>query len=287
MASSSFLTMYNLLLSGFHRLFILSFLVVLASCAQNPDKALKRSANGRLLDVNGFDGGKRRPVYNKKYIAKAKKNVVEKEFDNDDLDDEFDEIYNPSVYHRQMYEKMVKRDRDAQGKVRKKKRRYAQQLSKSQPMDLREADMRLKDIPRRDISAIEQEMQAMRQLLEETKSELLQQQEIARKAKEDAAAAIEIAKQEIAQSEVVVQNEASSAQSQAELNKQAAIREQRYQEESLKILEKKRETLKEQLLSDQALLSATSDKDLASEVIKVIDNGGSGQDQALTQPLQK
>ncbi|MEY3197019.1 MAG: hypothetical protein RLZZ59_387, partial [Pseudomonadota bacterium] len=35
------------------------------------NSSLQRSANNKIFDTRGFDGGKRRPLYNKKYIDRA------------------------------------------------------------------------------------------------------------------------------------------------------------------------------------------------------------------------
>lgn len=280
MTHSSCFSVISRVMTKFSHLLLLVVFALLSSCAQNPDGVLKRSANDRLLDVNGFDGSKRRPIYNKKYIARAKKNVQETVYEDEIEGDELDELYDPSVYHRQMYESMVERDREYNNKLRKKKKPYVKALNASSDRDknaLKEADMRLKDIPRRDVSAIEQEVQALRQMLEETKSELMQQREQASKAKEAAALALEQAKASMAEESVSM-----AAQQSAE----EAKKESQYQEESLRLLQEKRETLKEQLLSDQSLLSATSDKDLASEVIKVID-GDAGQNSGISSSSAK
>lgn len=45
----------------------------LSACVTGPDDYMKRSANNKIFDRKGFKGGKRAPLYNKKYIAQAKK----------------------------------------------------------------------------------------------------------------------------------------------------------------------------------------------------------------------
>lgn len=71
-----------------------------------------------MVDSKGAKGGKRKPVYNNKYITLAKKNIVEDnlDYDNDD-DDEYDsdsplrgERIDPVKRNREMYLKMIKRD---------------------------------------------------------------------------------------------------------------------------------------------------------------------------------
>ena len=65
-------------------LLILPF--ILTSCL--PDENLKRSANNRLFDTKGFHGKKRRPLYNNKYIDKAKHNVARSDMDLDEFEDD-------------------------------------------------------------------------------------------------------------------------------------------------------------------------------------------------------
>jgi hypothetical protein len=77
-------------------------------------KGFKRSANNKIIDNKGFQGAKRKPLYNKKYIEPAKKNIYEENFD-DDIDDEeaIDSIYeapNQTSINKQMYINMIKQD---------------------------------------------------------------------------------------------------------------------------------------------------------------------------------
>lgn len=51
-------------------------LIMLSSCTTGPRDYFKRSANNQIIDARGFQGGKRSPLYNKKYIAKAKRNII-------------------------------------------------------------------------------------------------------------------------------------------------------------------------------------------------------------------
>ena len=43
--------------------------MLLSACVTGPDGYLKRSANNKIIDRKGFKGGKRAPLYNKKYIS--------------------------------------------------------------------------------------------------------------------------------------------------------------------------------------------------------------------------
>ena len=91
---------------------------LLSACTDNFRSYFQRSANNRLVDSKGAKGGKRKPVYNNKYITLAKKNIVEDnlDYDNDD-DDDYDsdsplrgERIDPVKRNREMYLKMIKRD---------------------------------------------------------------------------------------------------------------------------------------------------------------------------------
>ncbi|MCC8417622.1 MAG: hypothetical protein LN588_03840 [Rickettsia endosymbiont of Bryobia graminum] len=90
-------------------------LFLLSGCSDNFRDYFKRSANNKLIDRKGFEGSKRAPLYNKKYIATAKRNVVEENFDDEeDLCSEFEtETVNPIIRrNRKMYLKMVQKDAD-------------------------------------------------------------------------------------------------------------------------------------------------------------------------------
>lgn len=90
-------------------------LFLLSGCSDSFRGYFKKSANNKLVDRKGFEGNKRPPLYNKKYIAAAKRNVVEENFDDEeeDLLSEYDtEKINPILRNRKMYLKMVKQDAD-------------------------------------------------------------------------------------------------------------------------------------------------------------------------------
>lgn len=89
---------------------------ILSGCTDNLRNYFQRSANNRLVDSKGFKGGKRKPLYNNKYITLAKKNIVENNLEDDeDEDDDSDnplrgEQIDPVKRNREMYLKMIKRD---------------------------------------------------------------------------------------------------------------------------------------------------------------------------------
>lgn len=84
----------------------------LCACSTGPAGYLKRSANNKIFDRSGAKGGKRAPLYNKKYISQAKKNVVTGEYEDDldDIDDIDIEVENTSRDNMEMYKSMLKNE---------------------------------------------------------------------------------------------------------------------------------------------------------------------------------
>ena len=70
-------------------IFILSAFL-LSSCVTGPEGYFKKSANNKLFDRKGFKNGKRAPLYNKKYIVKAKQNVANNDYEDDE--EEYDSL---------------------------------------------------------------------------------------------------------------------------------------------------------------------------------------------------
>lgn len=101
-------------------------LFLLSGCTGGFRDYFKKSANNKYIDSKGFKGEKRKPLYNKKYINTAKKNIINEDVD-DDEDDDIDDIYqtpSSSKINRQMYADMVKQDAK-----RRKRERMAQYRS--------------------------------------------------------------------------------------------------------------------------------------------------------------
>lgn len=92
-----------------HIILIVTSLLLLSNCAP---MSLKRSANNKLVDFSGFEGHKKRPVYNKKYITKAKRNIAENSYDEEDYGGEVDadEVVESASRNRMMYRDMLERD---------------------------------------------------------------------------------------------------------------------------------------------------------------------------------
>lgn len=84
-------------------------LFLFCSCSSS-FRDLKSSSNNKLFDTDGFHANKRRPLYNGKYINKAKKNIINSDFEEDDSDEIDTEITNPSRKNISMYKGMIRRD---------------------------------------------------------------------------------------------------------------------------------------------------------------------------------
>lgn len=90
---------------------------ILSGCADGFRSYFKKSANNKLVDSKGFKGGKRKPLYNNKYITLAKRNIVEDNLDDEQEDEDYDidnilrgERIDPVKRNREVYLKMIKRD---------------------------------------------------------------------------------------------------------------------------------------------------------------------------------
>lgn len=95
---------------------------ILSACVTGPEGYLKRSANNKLFDMTGFQGGKRAPLYNKKYISQAKKNILTNNLD-EDIEEDGDELYedqNPSQENIEMYKAMIDADIERKRKQKNK-----------------------------------------------------------------------------------------------------------------------------------------------------------------------
>lgn len=93
-------------------IFLLTVLALITSgCVTGPKGYLKRSANNKLFDRQGFQGGKRTPLYNKKYISRAKKNVASGKYDDDEFWDDVEyEEEDIALANREIYREMLKKD---------------------------------------------------------------------------------------------------------------------------------------------------------------------------------
>ncbi len=110
------------------KIILIFMALIISGCS---DWRLKRSANNKLVDMKGFDGGKRRPLYNKKYISKAQSNVRDYNYDEDDIDEDNDEIIDPATMNRAMYRQMLEKERSQRrgGKMNRDKSGYQQSFN--------------------------------------------------------------------------------------------------------------------------------------------------------------
>ncbi len=140
--------------------------------------SLKRSASNRLVDFSGFEGHKRRPVYNKKYITKAKRNIAESNYDEDEYNSEIDEneTIEPASRNRMMYRDMVERD-----KARKKKEGGAGNRAYREAVDaesgdypnLSESRQKIDKDGGKSTSDMQKELAEIKKMLSENKKEMV------------------------------------------------------------------------------------------------------------------
>lgn len=141
---------------------------LLSSCATGPEGYFKKSANNKLFDTKGAKGGKRAPLYNKKYISKAKQNVANNDYADDD--DEYDDLLeneNISQANKDMYRTILEQELESKyiGKKPKEKQNKAYPvLVRNSPR----ADDRYLD----DNSALRAELDQIKTMLNETKNEM-------------------------------------------------------------------------------------------------------------------
>lgn len=147
-------------------------LLILSGCTDGFRGYFKRSANNKMIDNKGFEGGKRKPLYNKKYINTAKQNIIEDNYEDDDDDGSDDNIYNersnPARLNRELYRKMIERDAE-----RIKSQRLKDYNDKYP--SLNEASKKVKDDVRdnnEDPASIRKELAQIKSMLNDTKKDL-------------------------------------------------------------------------------------------------------------------
>ncbi len=148
--------------------------LLLTSCADSFKEYFKKSANNKYIDTKGFAGGKRRPVYNKKYINIAKKNVREENFDEEDEEIGEDEQLPASLQNRQIYVDMLKQDN--QRKNRQKIDRHRSSAKTGNNDDnypsLVETNKKLKQQKHIDAEELQKELAQIKSMLNEARKEL-------------------------------------------------------------------------------------------------------------------
>ena len=99
-------------------IFVLSILL-LSSCATGLEGYFKKLANNKLFDTKGAKGGKRAPLYNKKYITKAKQNVANNDYAGEDGD--LLENENISQANKDMYRSILEQELESKYIAKKSK----------------------------------------------------------------------------------------------------------------------------------------------------------------------
>ena len=148
---------------------------MLSACVTGPDGYLKRSANNKLFDMHGFEGGKRSPLYNKKYISQAKKNILTNNLD-EDMEEDKDDLYedeNPSQENIEMYKAMIAADIERKNKRNKKSSWWGNNKKKAQSYPS-VADAKDSIDPKTHAQNLElkEELEQIKAMLNETKKEM-------------------------------------------------------------------------------------------------------------------
>lgn len=157
-------------------LFLIVSICVLSSCSDGFKNYFKKSANNKLIDSQGFKGGKRKPLYNKKYLTLAKRNVAESNFDDDDdidLDEEL-EFQSPQRLNRQMYMDMLKEDASKRKKRARSNRHFYEDDTgdDSYPSFPRTGKASTRAEYKETDNELKKEINELREMLLETKKEL-------------------------------------------------------------------------------------------------------------------
>ncbi len=133
------------------------------------DWSVKRSANNKLFDSKGFAGGKRRPLYNKKYIDQAKRNIKTNNYE-DDYDDEDDEAVDSAVLNRSMYRDMIAEER-RNAKLKSKRDHRLSEYDDRYPR-LSDAKARSSSPDSMSEHEMKQELQEIKKLLANTRKDM-------------------------------------------------------------------------------------------------------------------
>ncbi len=140
----------------------------LSSCVTGPEGYFKKSANNKVFDRKGSKGGKRPPLYNKKYIAKAKQNVANNDYEEDEEDyDSLFENENISQANRDMYRRILEQEVESRylGKGLREKK------DKAYPVLVRNST-RPNSNYNDDNSELRAELDQIKAMLSETKNEM-------------------------------------------------------------------------------------------------------------------
>ncbi|MEM6338721.1 MAG: hypothetical protein AAF673_02190 [Pseudomonadota bacterium] len=147
---------------------------ILSACVTGPEGYLKRSANNKLFDTKGFQGGKRAPLYNKKYISQAKKNILTNNLD-EDIDEERDDLYedsNPSQENIEMYKAMIDADIERKRKQKNKSSWWWNRKKKQSYPSITDANDRIDPRTHAQNLELREELNQIKAMLNDAKREM-------------------------------------------------------------------------------------------------------------------
>lgn len=147
---------------------------MLSACVTGPEGYLKRSANNKLFDTKGFQGGKRAPLYNKKYISQAKKNILTNNLD-EDMDEERDDLYedsNPSQENIEMYRAMIDADIERKRKEKNKSSWWWNRKKKQSYPSVTDANDRIDPRTHAQNLELREELNQIKAMLNDAKREM-------------------------------------------------------------------------------------------------------------------
>lgn len=144
------------------KLSLLSFVFLLSSCVTGPEGYLKKSANNKYIDMRGFQGQKRAPLYNNKYVSKAKRNVEDyDEFSEEEMEGILSARQKNIEAYREMAEEEEKRNRKKRSRSRS-----------SDDYRLHESKKQISNYSKYRNMELEDEIHQIKKMLNETKKEL-------------------------------------------------------------------------------------------------------------------
>lgn len=152
------------------------FLAVSLALTSCGGMTLKRSSGNKLFDMSGFEGNKRAPLYNKKYIKLAKQNV--KNIPEDELTEVAEETENPELDNMRMYKDMLEaKEKTNKNKRKKLKEKIELVETKNNNFDnnLIRSRISLSELDEiKTKEELKKEIQEVKQLLADTKEEIAQ-----------------------------------------------------------------------------------------------------------------
>jgi hypothetical protein len=130
---------------------------------------MKRSANEEFFDTKGFKGKKRTPMYNKKYVERARKNLEDSYFDDKYEDIEENQYYESNELrpyyksNRRMYQDMVDMNESKQNL----QNRYGKRNSYPKLSEIDDSYQSQKDQEN-----LKNEIKTIKKMLEDTKEKM-------------------------------------------------------------------------------------------------------------------